>query len=64
MSHVIDHLYDLQQAPTLVAVRLSPVSWIWPILEKGRTAELIERIGAVNQTRDDVTRRFVWDPHR
>jgi hypothetical protein len=29
-----------------------------------RTAELIERMGAVNQTRDEVTRRFVQDPHR
>jgi hypothetical protein len=33
-------------------------------LRGSRTAELIERIGAVNQTRDDVTRRFVQDPHR
>jgi hypothetical protein len=33
-------------------------------LRGSRTAELIERIGAVNQTRDDVTRRFVRDPHR
>ena len=28
------------------------------------TAELIARMGAVNQTRDEVTRRFVQDPHR
>jgi hypothetical protein len=33
-------------------------------LRGSRTAELIERIGAVNQTRDEVTRRFVQDPHR
>jgi hypothetical protein len=31
-------------------------------LRGSRTAELIERIGAVNQTRDEVTRRFVQDP--
>lgn len=33
-------------------------------LRGSRTAELIERIGAVNQTQDEVTRRFVQDPHR
>jgi hypothetical protein len=33
-------------------------------LRGSRTAELIERIGAVNQTRDEVTRRFVQEPHR
>jgi hypothetical protein len=33
-------------------------------LRGSRTAELIERIGAVNQTRDEVTRRFVQDPCR
>jgi hypothetical protein len=33
-------------------------------LRGSRTAELIERIGAVNQTQDDVARRFVQDPHR
>jgi hypothetical protein len=33
-------------------------------LRGSRTAELIERIGAVNQTRDEVTRRFVQDPRR
>jgi hypothetical protein len=33
-------------------------------LRGSRTAELIERIGAVNQTRDEVTRRFVQDPDR
>jgi hypothetical protein len=33
-------------------------------LRGSRTAKLIERIGAVNQTRDEVTRRFVQDPHR
>jgi hypothetical protein len=31
-------------------------------LRGSRTAELIERIGAVNQTRDEVTRRFVQGP--
>ena len=31
-------------------------------LRGSRTAELIERIGAVNQTRDEVTRRFVQTP--
>src|ERR1700733_3097169 len=31
-------------------------------LRGSRTAELIERIGAVNQTQDEVTRRFVQDP--
>jgi hypothetical protein len=31
-------------------------------LRGSRTAELIERIGAVNQTRDDVTGRFVQGP--
>ncbi len=33
-------------------------------LRGSRTAELIERIGAVNQTQDEVTRRFAQDPHR
>jgi hypothetical protein len=33
-------------------------------LRGSRTAELIERIGAFNQTRDEVTRRFVQDPQR
>jgi hypothetical protein len=33
-------------------------------LRGSRTAELIERIGAINQTRDEVTRRFVQDPRR
>jgi hypothetical protein len=33
-------------------------------LRGSRTAELIERMGAVNQTRDEVTRRFVQEPHR
>jgi hypothetical protein len=33
-------------------------------LRGSRAAELIERIGAVNQTRDEVTRRFVQDPRR
>jgi hypothetical protein len=33
-------------------------------LRGSRTAELIERIGAVNQTRDEVTRRFVQAPQR
>jgi hypothetical protein len=33
-------------------------------LRGSRTAELIERIGAVNQTQGDVTRRFVQDPNR
>ena len=33
-------------------------------LRGSRTAELIERIGAVNQTRNEVTRRFVQGPHR
>jgi hypothetical protein len=33
-------------------------------LRGSRTAELIERIGAANQTRDEVTRRFVQGPHR
>ena len=33
-------------------------------LRGSRTAELIERIGAVNQTRDVVTRRFAQDPDR
>jgi hypothetical protein len=33
-------------------------------LRGSRTAELIERIGAVNQTRDVVTRLFVQDPDR
>jgi hypothetical protein len=33
-------------------------------LRGSRTAELIERIGAANQTRDEVTQRFVQDPHR
>ena len=33
-------------------------------LRGSRTAELIERMGAVNQTRVEVTRRFVRDPHR
>jgi hypothetical protein len=32
-------------------------------LRGSRTAELIERIGAVNQTRDEVTQRFVLGPH-
>jgi hypothetical protein len=32
-------------------------------LRGSRTAELIERIGAVNQTQDEVTRRFVQGPH-
>jgi hypothetical protein len=32
-------------------------------LRGSRTAELIERIGAVNQTRDEVKRRFVQDQH-
>jgi hypothetical protein len=32
-------------------------------LRGSRTAELIERMGAVNQTREEVTRRFVRDPH-
>ena len=31
-------------------------------LRGSRTAQLIERIGAVNQTRDEVTRRFVQTP--
>ena len=31
-------------------------------LRGSRTAELIERMGAVNQTRDEVIRRFVQDP--
>lgn len=31
-------------------------------LRGSRAAELIERIGAYNQTRDEVTRRFVRDP--
>jgi hypothetical protein len=29
-----------------------------------RTVEFIERVGAVNQTRDEVTRRSAQDPHR
>jgi len=33
-------------------------------LRGSRTAELIERMGAVNQTRDEVTRHFVQDPRR
>jgi hypothetical protein len=33
-------------------------------LRGSRAAELIERIGAVNQTRDEVTRLFVRDSHR
>ena len=33
-------------------------------LRGSRTAELIERIGAFNQTRDDVTRRFVQGRHQ
>lgn len=33
-------------------------------LRGSRTAELIERIGAVNQTRDDVTQRFVQGRHQ
>jgi hypothetical protein len=33
-------------------------------LRGSRTAELIERIGAANQTLDEVTRRFVQDPRR
>jgi hypothetical protein len=33
-------------------------------LRGSRTAELIERIGALNQTRDEVTRRFVQGSHR
>ena len=33
-------------------------------LRGSRTAELIKRIGAVNQTRDDVTRRFVQGRHQ
>jgi hypothetical protein len=33
-------------------------------LRGSRTADLIERIGAVNQTRDEVTRRFVQGPHQ
>jgi hypothetical protein len=33
-------------------------------LRGSRTAALIERIGAVNQTRDEVTRLFVQDPDR
>ena len=33
-------------------------------LRGSRNAELIERIGAVNQTRDEVTRLFVQDPDR
>jgi hypothetical protein len=33
-------------------------------LRGSRTAELIERMGAVNQTRDEVTRRFMQDPNR
>jgi hypothetical protein len=33
-------------------------------LRGSRAAELIERMGANNQTRDDVTRLFVRDPHR
>ena len=33
-------------------------------LRGSRTAELIERIGAVNQTRDEVTRLFVQNPNR
>jgi hypothetical protein len=33
-------------------------------LRGSRTAELIERIGAFNQTRDEVTRRFVQNPQR
>jgi hypothetical protein len=32
-------------------------------LRGSRTAELIERIGATNQTRDDVIRLFMRDPH-
>ncbi|WP_156180450.1 hypothetical protein [Bradyrhizobium sp. LTSPM299] len=31
-------------------------------LRGSRTAELIARIGAVNQTRNEVTRLFVQDP--
>jgi hypothetical protein len=31
-------------------------------LRGSRTAELVERIGAVNQTRDEVTRLFVLVP--
>jgi hypothetical protein len=33
-------------------------------LRGSRTAELIQRIGAANQTRDEVTRRFLQDPRR
>ena len=33
-------------------------------LRGSRTAELIERIGAVNQTREEVTRHFVQGPHQ
>jgi hypothetical protein len=33
-------------------------------LRGSRTAELIERMSAVNQMQDEVTRRFVQDPHR
>jgi len=33
-------------------------------LRGSRAAELIERIGAGNQMQDEVTRRFVQDPHR
>ena len=33
-------------------------------LRGSRTAELIERIGAVNQTWDEVTQRFVQNPQR
>jgi hypothetical protein len=33
-------------------------------LRGGRTAQLIERVGAVNRTQDAVTRRFVQDPYR
>jgi hypothetical protein len=33
-------------------------------LRGSRTAELIERIGAFNQTRDEVTRRFAQDPQQ
>jgi hypothetical protein len=33
-------------------------------LRGSRTAELIEQIGAVNHTREEVTRLFVQDPHQ
>jgi hypothetical protein len=33
-------------------------------LRGSRTAELIERIGAVNQTWGEVTQRFVQNPQR